>query len=707
MRSISETRARWEATLANRSGLSDLRKAIKDSNKQNPCLNGLRSICWKVFLLFKTLDKPAWVKTLHDSRSAYTSLREHFLKNLENPDDLSAEDPLTDTETSPWNTLRQDEELRAEIFQDVERCMPENLYFREPPTQNMLLDILFIYCKLNKDIGYRQGMHEVLAPIVWVVSRDAIDPRTLGDQRAVLDDAMVLNLDQNYVEHDAFTLFGAIMQTVKSFYETGSVNEPTTSGLLNNSPIVERSKRIHEKYLHHADPELAEHMTAIEILPQIFLIRWVRLLFGREFPFEDVLALWDILFAEDPGLELVDLVSVSMLLRIRWQLLEADYSAALTLLLRYPVPLPPHGPPTFVSDALYLRDNLLLDGGDHIISKYSRRAPETTVTRKLPKKVKRARTAEQAAAQKAISPRLTPARIFQDQGGIEGIIHEAAKGVYSQGEKWGVGKALRGAVQGLQAANTSPRLQHKSRWSLDTGKMITDKPMDMIAKIEALEARNMSLAKLLESSVNELWIQQKDIHQKDEAAAEALSVSIAKLQFVQVYLDNSAMPLPTESSPADGAEANPTLTAPTTLLHSPQTDEAIEPNSSTSDSREPSAHPVPGSATIPSLPSPSTPKISSPPNASNPKQSSLSRPTLAQSPFSWMLGEEQPKSSFVSNSPSRPDSRDFKGKSNLFGESAREDNTNRISSNSKANGEMSAEDGDVFTMGTLRDRLGH
>jgi len=39
------------------------------------------------------------MKTLHDSRSAYTSLREHFLKNLENPDDLSAEDPLTDTET--------------------------------------------------------------------------------------------------------------------------------------------------------------------------------------------------------------------------------------------------------------------------------------------------------------------------------------------------------------------------------------------------------------------------------------------------------------------------------------------------------------------------------------------------------------------------------------------------------------------------------
>ena len=197
--------------------------------------------------------------------------------------------------------------------------MPENLYFREPTTQTMLLNILFIYCKLNRDIGYRQGMHEVLAPIVWVISRDAIDPSSLGMDYTDFDPSMQSNLAQKYIEHDAFTLFGAIMQTVKASYEMGNNSETATSGLLNNSPIVERSKRIHENYLQHADPELAEHLTAIEILPQIFLIRWLRLLFGREFPFEDVLVLWDNLFAEDPELDLIDMVSVAMLLRIRWQ----------------------------------------------------------------------------------------------------------------------------------------------------------------------------------------------------------------------------------------------------------------------------------------------------------------------------------------------------------------------------------------------------
>lgn len=200
--------------------------------------------------------------------------------------------------------------------------MPENLYFREPPTQSILLDILFIFCKLNRDVGYRQGMHEILAPILWVISRDVIEPDSLGQtQDKPADQASLIleNFDAKFIEHDTFTLFCIIMQTVKSFYELGNIDQTVNSASTSGSPIVERSRRIHEGYLQQADVELAEHLTAIEVLPQIFLIRWIRLLFGREFAFDDVLCLWDILFAEDPTLDLVDLICVSMLLRIRWQ----------------------------------------------------------------------------------------------------------------------------------------------------------------------------------------------------------------------------------------------------------------------------------------------------------------------------------------------------------------------------------------------------
>lgn len=166
--------------------------------------------------------------------------------------------------------------MRIEIMQDVERCMPEEQYFRDASTQRIMLDILFIYCKLNPDVGYRQGMHEVLAPILWVLSEDGI---ALDGECHVDDVVMFETLDASYIEHDAFTLFALLMQPAKSFYELGEPDakpDITSTALgqtqMSISPIVDRSKRIHEEYLARLDPELALHLTAIEVLPQIFLM---------------------------------------------------------------------------------------------------------------------------------------------------------------------------------------------------------------------------------------------------------------------------------------------------------------------------------------------------------------------------------------------------------------------------------------------------
>lgn len=56
--------------------------------------------------------------------------------------------------------------------------------------------------------------------------------------------------------------------------------------------------------------------------------RWVRLLFGREFPLQDLLVIWDALFADSITLDLVDYVFLAMLLYIR------DACEYLLLLLR-------------------------------------------------------------------------------------------------------------------------------------------------------------------------------------------------------------------------------------------------------------------------------------------------------------------------------------------------------------------------------------
>jgi TBC1 domain family member 5 len=153
--------------------------------------------------------------------------------------------------------------------------MPESVYFRQPQTQTMLLDILFVFCKLNPDVGYRQGMHELLAPIVWVVERDAIDTKqhwkTTGGN--VTGDSLLFELlDKRCVEADAFTLFGLVMQNAKSFFEPGEERGKGRTTGESDAPILSRIKRIYGRYLPEVDPELAAHLKAIEVVPQVFLM---------------------------------------------------------------------------------------------------------------------------------------------------------------------------------------------------------------------------------------------------------------------------------------------------------------------------------------------------------------------------------------------------------------------------------------------------
>jgi TBC1 domain family member 5 len=150
--------------------------------------------------------------------------------------------------------------------------LQDNFFFREPSTKSMMLDILFVYSKLNPDLGYRQGMHELLAPILWVVERDAVASQFSKNAPvdATDDESVMLQLlDANYVESDSFNLFCSVMQVARSFYEHTDGKPVNSQAEL--APIVARSQFIHNELLMAADHELATHLNAIEILPQIFL----------------------------------------------------------------------------------------------------------------------------------------------------------------------------------------------------------------------------------------------------------------------------------------------------------------------------------------------------------------------------------------------------------------------------------------------------
>lgn len=349
--------------------------------------------------------------------------------------------------------------------------------------------------------------------------------------------------------------------------------------------------------------------------------------------------------------------------------IEADYSAALTLLLRYPAPLFPQGPPTLVEDALYLRENILMDGGTHIILKYSKRLPGSQSVKT--QKGRRRRGRKQNDRSELNSLRISPTRFLQEQGGIEGILQEAARGVYNRGEKWGVTRALRGAVQGLQSTNSSPK-GNGSRWGLGQDKSNADDEPYAKTRLHELEQRNKALAKLLEKAMEDLWAQQGEFtkDKRTENAADAISLAIAKVQFVQVYLENPTMPFPTDAS----AEEDPEKTGQETSTESmtkdgindtkaaalivtisdPFIDSELcesQPEATTGSSQ--ASQPTGSTLSVnhPIDPSVSKPQLTVPKHRQDKVSFQQPRPSLAHSSFSWMLGEDQRKSSFVSATP--------------------------------------------------------
>jgi TBC1 domain family protein 5 len=478
------------------------------------------------------------------------------------------------------------------------------------------------------------------------------------------------------------------MQNAKSFYEQ------TTHASADN-PMVLRSKRIVFDMLAKVDRELSTHLERLDVMPQIFLMRWVRLLFGREFPFDDVLTMWDVIFANDTSLEIVDHICMAMLLRIRWELMDSDYNEALTLLLRYP-PLPrDFAPQSFVLDALYLREHMHAGGGGYLVLKYTERPLQPSDRPATPPALQRNITAFSGVnAAKAALGRtaLTPDGKSRQGRNIESMFQSAAKNITARSEQLGIGKAVRNAVDEVhRKAQEISNAQTPS--SSNARRQGTPRTAYGAAlhKIKELENRNAQLSKLLEAAVGDLWQYQKVAAegsqsadsiatQEEKDSLEKLSVSIAKVQFVQVYLGDTSLPLPTEEKiESEEAGKDGRLLLPSAepgledgRAESASIPEAVQPASEpepapvhqqddTLQLADPSTFDDPDDDNPETEPQPEQPgtvkvkrrpeiRVNSPPFASPPQAKPAEpqldlppppptiRPPLAESAYSWMLG---------------------------------------------------------------------
>lgn len=81
----------------------------------------------------------------------------------------------TREEISSKNQITQETDsfLNEEIRKDVSRTYQELPFFQNAAVLKLLTEVLFVWCKINPEVSYKQGMNELLASIVWVYFHEA------------------------------------------------------------------------------------------------------------------------------------------------------------------------------------------------------------------------------------------------------------------------------------------------------------------------------------------------------------------------------------------------------------------------------------------------------------------------------------------------------------------------------------------------------
>ncbi|KAF6206537.1 hypothetical protein GE061_017771 [Apolygus lucorum] len=304
-----------------------------------------RSVIWRLLLGALTPGYPdLWSEETKASREHYKQLKESIAVKPCLISEPERDNPLSTNEKSSWHQFFCDKELKCLIKQDVVRTFPGVDFFRSEEIQEAMISILFCYARENPTMCYRQGMHEVLAPVVFVVKSDHHALLHTKEQITLRSDILYV-VNPDCFEEDSYTLFRRIMNAIEGSYlipnvaptSTGYFPCPTNAGTgANENQVIAQLNWIKEILLAPSDPELHDHLVKLDIPLPLFGIRWLRLLFGREFPLQDLLVLWDAIFADNRSFDLVNYIVVAMLSSVRKTLIEADYTNCLTTLMRFP-----------------------------------------------------------------------------------------------------------------------------------------------------------------------------------------------------------------------------------------------------------------------------------------------------------------------------------------------------------------------------------
>lgn len=251
--------------------------------------------------------------------------------------DVNKFNPLSKvTAGNPWAAQYENQNRVNEIKLDVDRTYQEMPFFTNIQVQKSLINMLFIFGK-SHDLAYRQGMNEICAILFYVVSEGLDKCSELGPD----DDPLEVK------ESITLAMFSKLMIQAEmiDFFFSHSVLHKQAAGSeqdkKSSSPLLRRCENIFD-LLRQKDARLHKHLIMNDISPNLFLLRWIRLLFSREFSFHHTLLIWDHIFTSNDtrsGLTfpcVIDYVAIAMILNVKQTLMISDNAGCFTTLLRYP-----------------------------------------------------------------------------------------------------------------------------------------------------------------------------------------------------------------------------------------------------------------------------------------------------------------------------------------------------------------------------------
>ena len=330
----------------------------------------LRPIAWKIFLgvLPNTTSLREWVEIISNQREEYKSKLKKYCKIKK-----FVGDPLGGGKKKKKNEGPvEDTDLKALINKDLERTHQELEIFVQNKIKNILANVLYIWSKENSVVSYRQGMNELLA-IIFIVfypfyftctrkpkttKEDILD--YLKDINLYKDDIYIYFHDEDEIQSDLFYTFEALMKKgMINLYDPHSLqkDEPgykmyeifpqmwkDDSNENNPTYVYRRSSLLIKEKLKSLDNELYAHFKKIDLNCEVFLQRFLRCIFCREFNLDDVYIIWDIIFydnyvnrnKEKYDFIYMEYICIAMIFKIRDVLKDADQNECLAILFKYP-----------------------------------------------------------------------------------------------------------------------------------------------------------------------------------------------------------------------------------------------------------------------------------------------------------------------------------------------------------------------------------